>query len=116
MRYIKHFEQKHKKSKNKFWMVRTDTPYYEISLDKIGMTEDEKKEYNKQDLNFDRMNYIYIGLNFDDYFPESIYYYDVDKNEFDDEGYKYLGRIENKITQKDIEKWQLENDAKKYNL
>ena len=44
MKYLKTYES-YEKPKNCYWKVRTDTPYYEISLDKMGMVEDEKEDF-----------------------------------------------------------------------
>ena len=43
MKYIKHFEQK-----DKVWLIRTDEPYFSVSLDKLGLKikEETKKKWN----------------------------------------------------------------------
>lgn len=112
MKYIRLFEQD-KKPENEFWKVRTDTPYYEISLDKMGMTEDEKEYFLYDREMYFKRKHIYIGLEWEGI--GSNYYYGIDMNAFST-GYKYSGEIEDEITQEDIEKWIFENDINKYNL
>ena len=53
--------------------------------------------------------YVYIGLEFVGMGSE--FYLDNDDSTFFNE-YEYLGEIEKEITSEDIEKWELENDAK----
>ena len=39
MKYLKYFEQKEVK---KLWLIRTDSPYLEISIDKINLPQKQK--------------------------------------------------------------------------
>ena len=100
---------------NEFWKVRTDTPYFEISLEKIGMTKDEQEEYENLVISeryFNNRKYFYIGLKCEGI--GSNYYYGFEKSDF--KNYIYSGEIEKEITSEDIEKWKLKNDVNKYNL
>ena len=113
---IKLFEQYFEKPVNEYWKVRTENPWFDISLDKIGVTEDEKEYYRNEIKFYIGNKYVYIGL---DYNANTItsgigseYYISVAKEDFD--GYVYQG--EPLITQEEIEKWHFENDTKKYNL
>jgi len=105
--------ESYEKPKNCYWKVRTDTPYYEISLDKMGMVEDEKENF-MQIRETEDEKYVYIGLDFN-VGMGSEFHFDNTSSAFFNE-YEYLGEIEKEITSEDIEKWELENDAKKYNL
>ena len=118
MKYLKTYES-YEKPKNCYWKVRTDTPYFEISLDKMGMVEDEKLDYiqMRDDNNLINQEYVYVALNYDINITGTIgseFYYDNYSRAFDD--YEYLGEIEKEITPEDIEEWHLKNDAKRYNL
>ncbi len=45
MKYIKLFELLELEQYSKYWKIRTDTPYYNISLDKIKMPKDIQEDY-----------------------------------------------------------------------
>jgi hypothetical protein len=124
MKYIKTYEAKKKTlheewnetPKNIYWKVRTDTPYFEISLIKMGMTKDEQKEYLDPNFRkyFNKFKYLYFALCFEGI--GSNYYHDVDNSIFHKNNYEYSGEIEKEITEEEIEEWKLQNDATKYNL
>jgi hypothetical protein len=115
MKYLKMFEE-YQKPVNEFWKIRTENPWLDISLDKIGVMDHEKEHYLDEVKFYIGNKYIYVGL---DYNANTItsgmgseYYFSVAKEDFD--GYEYRGEPE--ITQEDIEKWNFENDTKRYNL
>ena len=117
MKYIKTYE-KYEKPKNTYWKIRTDIPYFEISLDRIGMVEDEETTYirMRNEKHLINKKYIYIGLNYDINTTGTIgseFYWANDTNPFVND-YEYDGEIE--ITPEEIEEWHLKNDANKYNL
>lgn len=117
MKYIKLFEEQHKTPDNEYWKVRTDTPYFEISIDKIGMTEDEKKEYleyRRIGVSSFEKKYIYLGIQYG-IGAGSAFYFAEDPNPFkSDKTFKFSGEPE--ITTEDLEKWNFENTVNKYNL
>jgi len=66
MKHLKYFEEQIDYSKDKYWKLNSDSPYYEISLKKIGMNEEEQKDFISH-RNFwkDKQNFIYIVIHYD---------------------------------------------------
>ena len=66
MKYLKAYEG-YGNLENCYWKVRTTTPHFEISLDKMGMVEDEKEDFiQMRDEKYRVVNqdYVYIALNY----------------------------------------------------
>lgn len=109
MKYIKLFEQM-----NEFcWKVPTkDEKLYRVALDKIGMSDDDIDSW--------------LGIIKPGDYDSVLYFYDngvwswsgVDAKDI--YGSKYINKGNYKgeviITPEDIEKWELEQNMKKYNL
>lgn len=118
MKYIKSFEElnisdEEFTNRNRYWKLRTDSPYYEIGLKKIGMTEDEQTNFIiLRDRDFPHENYIYIEL----YWGECIgsnYYWGSNSEDFNT---IYMGEIENEITSDELKDGYLKYNIKKFNI
>lgn len=109
MKYLKKYEN-FETPKNCYWKVRTDTPYFEISLGKIGITEDEQEDFIVHKEFLDKNKFIYIGLEFVGIGTQ--YFYAENPDCF--KKYSFNGEV--KITPEEVKEWQLKNDANKYNL
>jgi len=107
MKYIKKFEDFENKiipGVNVYWKVRTDSPYYEISLEKIGMNDDEIENFLEMRPDFND-SVVYIELCWEGI--GSNYYWADSVISFIDDDPKYLGEVE--IVPEEIE-------GRKYNL
>lgn len=92
-----------------YWLVKTKSPEFEISLDKIGCTKLQKECFLnniKTFLNKNKWKRIYIPIGLSN--PTI---YSNNRKSFDDEGYIYRGGV--KITPSEIDLW---NGIKEYNL
>jgi len=112
MKYIKTYESVY--DEGKYWKIRLDTPYYEISLDKIGMSYKEQTGY--LDINYiktysDLTDVMYIGTGTVKHGTD---YYWASTRRLDFNQFEYMGEPE--ITENDIKEWNFKNDIKKYNL
>jgi hypothetical protein len=106
MKYLKIYEDF---KQIEYWLVKTKSPEFEISLDKIGCTKSQKYFFlNKSKIFLNDMKwkriYIPIGLS-------NPTIYSTHRKWFDDNGYIYRGGL--KITSNEIEIW---NGIKEYNL
>ena len=108
--------------KKQYWKVRLDTPYYEISLFKLGIQQNKKiinlnlENILSNDLRkklLERHKFVYIGVE-PNFINKDAYYYNVVKEDFDEYSSEYMGEIE--VTDEDIKKWEFENNVNKYNL
>lgn len=123
MKYIKTYE-KYDKPENEYWKINTNNPWFEISLSKIGMTDDEIEELlNDVGISNFYLNNEYIFVELDWHNSGTIgskYYWTEDEedllHEFKIKKPIYRGDPKNEITKEDIEKWKLKNDVKKFNL
>lgn len=115
MKYIKTYEIH--ENKNKYWKVRTDSPYYEISLKNIGMSKDEEDTFLKlrDNNNFQNRPVIYIEYWFDrPNTRESPYVWTHGSLENETENPTYMGEVE--ISPEDIEEYEIITNSKKYNI
>lgn len=111
MKYIKAYEDVQEKL---FWKVPTEMPYFEIALDKIGVSQ-KFKDYLLTN------NYIKRTKTKNIYVPNWHKQWNAynlthknGKQDFLNDGYVYQGKI--KITPEDIEKWKFNQEVNKYNL
>lgn len=111
MRYIKLFENM-KYEPNRYWKVRTDEPYFSISLDKLDVTPKDR---------FDGIidshpSYEHVFIFACDKFGEKWEYnfYDGDDHQRLNSNEKYMGEV--KITRNDLKNWKMKKEAEKYNL
>lgn len=99
-------------NQDRHWKVKTATPEFEISLDKIVVPKDKKLSMleQKQYAQIKEFDYVYVGVDYAKWNSSGIWTWDED-------GYgmsRYMGEIE--VTQDDIIKWKFDNDIKIYNL
>ena len=108
MKYLKTYEEKIDYSKDKYWKLNSLSPYYEISLKKIGMNKEEQKDFISH-RNFwkDKQDFIYIIIHYNTPIAELVgHEYCWAEEAFHMQG-EYMGEV--KVTQEEI----IEN---KYNL
>ena len=115
MKYIKTYEKN--KSLERYWKVRMGVPYFEISLEKIGVPYSRfaylnygSKDFQKgYDVN-GRTKHILILIDNESSsgWGWNLVEDGVDKDQI------YMGEVE--VTEEDIEMWKLKNDANKYNV
>jgi hypothetical protein len=100
--------KKFENSKNTgfYWKVNTKQPNFRISLDKIGMPIDKINIFSAW---FHNSEDIYVFKEVSGLW--SWVSIDADDSKWDN---IYMGEI--KITKDDIEKWEVKEAAKKYNL
>lgn len=121
MKYIKKFENN--EYDGEFWLMRTDAPYLEISLQIIGVSQSEikqiiySKRIKKSDKCYISMRYNIVdgkivGLNNDkwSWMPGD----SNGKRWYINERLNYMGEVI--VTDEDIEEYNLKKDAEKYNL
>lgn len=115
MKYIKTFEAVEPKEYGEYWKINTDTPYYEISLNKIGMPKDVQKDYIDSDIkrSFKRYEFIFI-LKAQANNPSGFDWSWSDYESAYKKKFRNMGEVE--ITTEDIEEWELNKNANKYNL
>lgn len=137
MKYIQLFEELQLSGKNQFWKVRSKTPYFEIALRKLCIDNDEYEQFfvdnpgitkwlNKRNKRFQN-DYIYLEIDYNAGGIGAEIQWSGNKEGFNypegthpQLGYhkarvsEYMGEME--ITQQDIDEWQLEHDANKYNI
>ena len=114
MKYIKLFEDsmESEPEPDRYWKVKLSSPEYEISIDKIGMKGSERKKFLNKLV-------LFKGL-----YPDSKYFYIAETEYYSEPTYSYSqypfshvtfeGVI--KITQEELDEWNMEHDAEKYNL
>jgi len=103
MKYLKYFE-----NIVNGWIIRTDEPYFEISLRKIGIPEQIIKDWleNKNIQNYKKL-VVYVGVNGKySHFPV-----DLLKDFREIMKYEIIEPNED-----DFEEWRIRKDANKYNL
>ena len=121
MKYIKKFENH--EYIGEFWLIRTDKPYMELSLHKIGATQSEIERFNLSStyklhdkiyisMRYNFVNGVIDGLNNDNcgWMPGDAngdFFYI--KNKFN-----YMGEVI--ITDEDIEEYSIKKNIEKYNL
>jgi len=113
MKYIKKFEgiiDPNIDRSQKFWLVRTDSPYFEISLNKMNKSDDEIQRFLNNQYRKDNAK-LYIPIN--DY-EGSWNSERTGKNSYTQDGFEYQGEME--VTPEEIEEWNMKNSIKKYNL
>ena len=122
MKYIKKFENNTDKD---LWLIRTDEPYLEISIDKLNLPQKQKdyllnnqyikgeKKYYNDDNKLIKIKKIYVI----DANKDIEHYYLWDPQNEEEIGLKdYIYRGEVEVTPEDIENWKIKNTANKYNL
>lgn len=96
---------------DKFWLIPTKMPYFEITLDKIVLSENIiDPKWKKYHLHCYHLYTKYQRI----YISTKLYSWDSSKKSFSYEGQLYMGNV--KITQKDIEEWELKTNIKNFNL
>lgn len=111
MKHIKYYDHYTELSnKNKFWVVDTTMPNFEISLDKIGVPEDKKISMMKSYDQIKKNKKVYIGIEYYSTAANGLWTWDEDAYGFA----QYMGSII--ITKDDFEKWEFDNTQIKYNL
>lgn len=105
---IKKFEELEDK---RYWLIRCDHPFLEISLYKLDVSKDRRNLYLKNTI-FKKYKNIYIVP----YFGTQTWgvFNSVSKKAFDENNFDYQGKL--KITAEDIENWKIKKEAEKYNL
>jgi hypothetical protein len=99
------------KYSNSFWLVKKNSPYFEISLDKLNVPEKLKNKYlSNRFIKTAAVNKIYISP-FEDTHKQS---WSERSNVYESRNFVYEGEI--KITREDIEDWKIKKESEKYNL
>lgn len=119
MKYLKKFESM--ALIKKIWVVKTSTPEFEISLDKIGIPEDNQEiilfnvKYKMKQNRSKMKNAEYVIISYSPSHHTQFGWNNIEEKLFYiRNGYVKMKDIE--ITPKDIEQWKIENDANKFNL
>ena len=116
MKYIKQYESSDMIYKNTFWEIKTADPEFTISLQKIGLTEEEVENFKRPPNinNIQKYPKIYVIYHTPPgrFIGRWVYSY----KKFDDSDFKNLKMKTVKFTAKDIERFNIEVDANKYNL
>ena len=132
MKYIKIFENIDYDIR-KVWLIRTSIPYLEISIDKIGLTK-EQKQYLLTNKYITGEKEYYNAWNNKTIKIKKIYIIEASEKEkkkypaivnwspFQDgleklrnfNNIDYQGEI--KVTKQDLKEWEIKNAAKKYNI
>ena len=112
MKYIKKYEIIQTNRDDKFWKVQTIMPNFEISLDKIGVSEKDKMSFvsKKYYNNISDYKYIYIQIDYAKWLPQGMWSWSSEEPKLS----QNMGEIE--VTREDIDDWNLNNDQNKYNL
>jgi len=105
MKYIKHFEQK-----DKVWLIRTDEPYFSVSLDKLGL---KIKEETKKHMMKHKYDKIYIKIDSSGTHRQPWGWSD-DYEIFTKRNIKNMGEIE--LTDDEINDFLIKQNMNKYNL
>ncbi len=110
MKYIKTFESVNKK----FWKVRTFEPYFTISLQKLGLTDDDIQTfYNEMNQNHIKQHsFIYVFYHIKPGREIGDWVYSTDF--LNDDNFSFMGGVD--ITKEDIDKYNIKKDANKFNL
>jgi len=92
--------------KGKYWSTEGTDPIFSMSLDKLGVPEDDKNKFNNRPEK--KRKYKIFLLYFNNSWSWS----------YSDTGFsdklKYMGQVE--LTHEDINNWHIKNDANKYNI
>lgn len=132
MKYIKIFENIDYDIR-KVWLIRTSMPYLEISIDKIGLTK-EQKQYLLTNKYVTGKEKYYDSWSGKTVIIKKIYIIEASEKEkkkypsivnwspFQDgleklrnfNNIDYQGEI--KVTKQDLKEWEIKNAAKKYNI
>lgn len=112
MKYIKKFETIINGYKGEFWLVRTDSPYYEVSLDKVGLSNEIKLYTTYNYFKRKGLKKIYVAKPFNSDILEWIPF--RRKKFFIDQKYEYKGEI--KPTEEEIKNFLIRKEAEKYNI
>jgi hypothetical protein len=110
MKYIKQYESE--PTNNKFWKVSTNMPNFEICLYKIGMPEKKIIDFLKPDNYNDahKQKNVYVAV---EYYPSALNgIWTWDENAYGMAN--FMGKV--KVTEDDIQRWNLKNNQNKYNL
>jgi hypothetical protein len=106
---MKHLKTYENLNYHKFWLIRTDEPYFLFGLKKLHSTP-KQINYFLQNKNIAEEKKIYIRL--DDFGMWANFPYG--KKFYNDMGYTYQGEVQ--FTPEEIEECELIKTTKKYNL
>ena len=94
---------------HKFWLIRTDEPYYEISLRKLKWPEYDINRMIIKNEHIIKFNTIYVSDEYQ-WMPGNNY----GKNYYEKENYIYQGEVN--VTDEDILNYNIQKNSKKFNL
>jgi hypothetical protein len=125
MKYIKTFEIRttwNPAQEGVYWKIRTDTPYYQIGLDKIKMPDDIKIDYLDSEIRsryFTTSPFVFISKRTALYSPGDLeiefeWSWSLFESNLIKQKLKNMGEVE--ITSEDLEEWKFKNTVNKYNL
>jgi hypothetical protein len=108
---MKHITKYNKMTQDKYWKVDTIMPNFEISLDKIGVSEEYRlRLINNRYDNIKMYNYVYMVISYAEWLPKGMWSWGSDPPEIS----KYMGEVE--VTKDDIKQWNFKNSQTKYNI
>lgn len=130
MKHLKYFEYQQEEYKKPLWIIKTDQPYLDISIDKLNLSPQQKKYLLDNDYINHRRPYTESNgdiIKFDKIYIratnkiEDASYWDYYQNGFEEDitsqtrdNMDFKGEVE--ITPDDIKEWEINNTANKYNL